>query len=87
MKTLPLENSGAISLAEAVKMAADGEPVLLTQGGEGCYVLGAVDDLEWEAFSLSRNPKFMTYLESCRERARREGSISLEEAKRELALE
>lgn len=86
MKTLALENSEEISLADVVKMASDGEPVLLTQGGEGCYVLGAVDDLEWEAFSLSRNPKFMAYLESCRERTKREGSISLEEAKRQLGL-
>lgn len=86
MKTLALENSEALSLADAVKMASSGEPVLLTQGGEGCFVLGAVDDLEWEAFSLSRNTEFMAYLDRCRERAKREGSISLEDAKRKLGL-
>ena len=86
MKKLALENSEDLSLRDAVKLAGNGETVLLTEDGEGRYILGAVDDLELEAFSLSHNPDFMAYLDSCRERGRREGTKTLDEVKREFGL-
>ena len=86
MKRLALENSKDLSLGEAVKLAGSGESVLLTEDGEGRFILGAVDDLELEAFSLSRNAEFMAYLDSCRERGKREGTKTLEEVKREFGL-
>ncbi len=86
MKKIALENSSDLPLREAVKLADSGETVLLTEDGEGRYVLGAVDDLELEAFSLSRNAEFMAYLHRCRERGEREGTKTLEEVKRELGL-
>ena len=87
MKTLALENSKNLSIGEVVKLAAEGETVLLTENGEGRYLLGALDDLELEAFSLSRNQEFMRYLDSCRARGDREGNISLEEARQLLCPE
>ena len=86
MKKLALENASNLSLCDAVKLVDAGETVLLTEDGEGRYVLGAVDDLELEAFSLSRNAEFMAYLDTCRERGNREGTKTLEEVKREFGL-
>lgn len=86
MKRLDIENSTNLSLREVVKLADEGETVLLTEHGEGRYILGAVDDLELEAFLLSRNADFIAYLDSCRERGKREGTVSLEEVKREFGL-
>ncbi len=49
--------------------------------------IAGMDELEREAFSLSRHAEFMAYLNACRERGDRQGSIPLAEARRRLGLE
>ena len=86
MKTITVAEARQFTGEELLAMVSEDEPLVLTENGEGRDVLGPVDDLAWEAFSLSRNPDFMAYLEACRERADREGCISLEEARRRLGV-
>ena len=86
MKTLALEAVSDRPLSETLKVVSEGQVVVLTQGGEGRYVLGLVDDLEVEAFALSRNPEFMAYLEQCRASGDRDGGVSLEDARKILGV-
>ena len=86
MKTLTIEEAKQLRGEDLLAMLADDEAVVLTQDGEGRYILGPVDDFEWEVFSLSHNAEFMAYLDKCGERAEREGCIPLEEARRRLGV-
>jgi hypothetical protein len=54
-------------------------PVFLTEGGEIRYALIAVDEADVEAYSLGNNEEFIAYMQAVRERASREGTVSLEE--------
>lgn len=81
MKTIAVEEFQEIPLSALLSMVEDEDALVLTQGGEGRYVLGAVDDIEWEAFSLSQNVEFIAYLDGCRARGNREGSKSLAEVR------
>ena len=88
MKTLAIENLTDRPLGETLKLVQEGQMVVLTEGGEGRYVLGAVDDLEVEAFALSRNAEFMAYLDECRARGEREGGgVSQEDARKILGIQ
>ena len=87
MKVIALEEAGELKLRDIVKLVEAGEPVMVTQGSEGRFVLGLIDDFEWEVFSLSSNPEFMTYLDHCRERGKREGGVPLAEVRRQLVPE
>jgi len=85
MKTLSVEEAKALKGSDLLNLLTNVEVLILTEKGEGRYILSAVDELEWEVFSLSRNAEFMSYLDACRARGDREGSVSLEEARRLLA--
>lgn len=61
------------------------DALILTEEGEGRYVIGEVGDLDAEAMSLSANAEFMAYLNQCRSRAEEGGTLSLDEARRQLA--
>ena len=87
MKTLALETLSDRPLSETLKLVSEGQMVVLTQGGEGRYVLGSVDDLEVEAFALSRNAEFMAFLDECRARGDREGGVSLKDARNILGIQ
>lgn len=85
MKTINLEDCDAV-VQEFVEALEEVETVILFKNGQPRYVLGGIDDFEWEVFSLSRNQAFMDYLEQARQRARREGTISIEEVRRRLDI-
>lgn len=84
---LPLEEARDLKCGDLIKMLAENGPLALTEDGEVRYIIGGVDDLEWEALSLSRNPEFMAYLDACIERGNREGGIPLAEARRQLGVD
>ncbi|MBI4603995.1 MAG: hypothetical protein HY721_18725 [Planctomycetes bacterium] len=83
MKTIELE-AVAPSLRRATRLSK-GEVLVLTEKGKPAFALIHVrDELALEALLLSRNAKFMAYLDGIAERARRGEARSLEEARREL---
>lgn len=82
MKTLPLENAEDMRLADLVKMSENEQGVVVTADGNKHYVFAAVDEFEWEVFSLSRNQEFRAYLQECHERGEREGRVSLAQIER-----
>jgi len=84
MKRLTIDEAREMKCGELLDTIANGEPVLLTENGEARYILGGVDDLEWEAFALSRNQEFMDFLDACRARGEREGRIPMDEMRRRL---
>ena len=62
------------------------EPIAVTRGGKVCAAIVALDDLEFEAYALARNPKCAALIERSRESARREGVVSLESLEKKLRL-
>ena len=60
--------------------------VILFKDGQPKYLLGGIDDFEWEVFSLSRNQSFLDYLEQARQRGKREGTIPIEEVQQRLDI-
>ncbi|MEW5957095.1 MAG: hypothetical protein AB1801_05180 [Chloroflexota bacterium] len=85
MKTINLEDCDA-ALQRFVETLEKTEVVILFKNGQPRYVLGGIDDFEWEVFSLSRNQAFMDYLEQARQRGKREGTIPIEEVRQRLGL-
>ncbi len=73
--------------SQLLRLAGESDGVILTENGEKRFFVGAIDDLEWEARSLSNNVDFMAYLEACLARGDREGSIPLAEARRRWGVE
>ena len=49
--------------------------------------MGKIDDFSEEVRSLSKNQKFLDYLDRCYQRTQTEGTISLSEVRRRLAAE
>ncbi len=84
---MAVEEAGELRLGDLLKTLKHDDAILLTEEDEERYVLGAVDDLDAEARALSADPELMAYLDTCRARGRREGSTSLEDARRELLPE
>jgi len=85
MKTINLEDCD-VNIQTFVESLEDVEVVILFKNGQPQYVLGGIDDFEWELFSLSRNQAFMDYLEQARQRGKREGTIPIEEVRRRLGI-
>lgn len=75
-----------VHVRDLVRLIVQGEAIILTENDEPRYVLGAVDEFEWEVFNLSHNQEFMSYLDQARERAHREGTLSIAEARHRLKL-
>jgi hypothetical protein len=59
MRMMSLENSDT-SVHHLISLVKEGELLILTQNGQPQYMLGGIDEFEWEVFSLSQ--KFMDYL-------------------------
>ena len=87
MKTMPIERAKELRIAELLEMLSGEDAIILTEGGEGRFVIGAMDELEWEAFALSQNKEFMAYLDACRARGNREGSIPLDDVRQKLVTD
>jgi hypothetical protein len=84
MKVIDVEN-GDLTVLELARLAKTG-PVILTRRGKP---LAAVKDLtrsDWESISLANNPQFRSLIEESRRSFRDEGSIPLEDLRRELDL-
>lgn len=85
MKTINLEDCD-VAIQRFIEILEKTEVVILFKDGQPRYVLGGIDDFEWEIISLSRNQAFMDYLEQARQRGKREGTISIEEVRRRLDI-
>jgi len=85
MKTINLEDCD-VAIQRFIETLEKTEVVILFKDGQPKYVLGGIDDFEWEVFSLSRNQAFMDYLEQARQRGMREGTIPIEEVRRRLDI-
>jgi PHD/YefM family antitoxin component YafN of YafNO toxin-antitoxin module len=81
-----MELNRAIGPLREYAKAQPSEPLVLTTRGKPVAALIHLDDADWESVSLSLNPKFIALLERCRRRARKEGTISLAEVKRQLGI-
>ena len=62
------------------------EPIAITRAGKVYAAFVALDELDYEAYSLGRNPKFAEIIKRSRESGRRHGLISLESLEKELGL-
>jgi antitoxin (DNA-binding transcriptional repressor) of toxin-antitoxin stability system len=62
------------------------EPIAITRAGKVVAAFVALDELEYEAYALGRNPKFGEIIKRSRESGRRHGLISLESLEKELGL-
>jgi PHD/YefM family antitoxin component YafN of YafNO toxin-antitoxin module len=62
------------------------EPIAITQAGKVRAALLALDELDLEAYTLARSPKFAEIIGRSRQSARREGLVSLESLEKELGL-
>jgi hypothetical protein len=70
-------------LEEMVKQG----PVILTRNGLPMMTVKDVTGSDWEAVSLSSDPRFMSIIEESRRSYRETGGIGLEELRRELGLD
>lgn len=81
MKTVSLD-SPQFTLEGALRDAADGQVVFLTEGGQPRFALVAVDEGDREVLALRSNTEFLAYLDEAKLRARGEPSRSLAEMRR-----
>ena len=84
MKRLPIQEAQA-NLAELIDKVRRA-PVALTRRGKVCAAIVAMDESDYEAYSLASNPKFIELIERSRARARREGTVPLEKIEQDLKL-
>jgi hypothetical protein len=84
MKTVRVEQSA--TAGELFDQAA-GEPVLLRVPSGRAFVLVEVDRDDAETLALADNAKFNDILNRSRARARREGWLSTEQVRGQLAIE
>ena len=82
MTAIAIESQN-LTLRELIKLAKK-SPVFITEDGETRYALVAVDEADIEAYSLGGNEEFIAYLQAARERAQREGTLSIGEMRRRL---
>jgi PHD/YefM family antitoxin component YafN of YafNO toxin-antitoxin module len=84
MKRLPVQDAQAnlAALIDTVRY----EPIALTRRGKVRAAIVAMDESDFEAYSLVQNPKFVELIERSRARARREGTVLLEKLARDLKL-
>jgi antitoxin (DNA-binding transcriptional repressor) of toxin-antitoxin stability system len=62
------------------------EPIAITRAGKVYAAFVALDELDYEAYSLGRNPKFADIIQRSRESGRLHGLVSLESLEKELGL-
>ncbi len=78
MKSLTLD-ANDLTLDGLLHEAANGEVVFLTSHGEAKFALVAVDEGDREILALRSNADFLSYLDACKERARTQPRMTLEE--------
>ena len=81
MMTIAVREARA-RFGELMDLLESGEEIVLTEGGEGRFVIHPVDDFEREVVSLSSNAEFRSYLRACREEGEREGRVTLDDVLR-----
>ena len=81
MKTVSLD-SPQFTLEEALRDAAEGQVVFLTEGGLPRSALVAVDEGDQEVLALRSNADFLAHLDEAKLRARQGPTKSLDEIKR-----
>jgi hypothetical protein len=69
-----------------LEMLGNKSNVIIYKDGKPCYFFGEIDDFQEEVLSLSQNQEFMDYLEQCRQRGKREGTIPLAEIRQRLEM-
>ena len=84
MKRLPIQEAQT-DLARLIDGVRQ-EPIALTRRGKVCAAIVAMDESDFEAYSLAHNPKFVELIQRSRERARREGTVPLEKLEQDLKL-
>jgi hypothetical protein len=72
-----------LKLNELIELAKK-SPVFITEEGQTRYVLVAIDESDVEAYSLGSNEEFIAYVQAARERALREGTISIDDMRHQL---
>ncbi len=85
MKVVPLEGT-TLTVPELVEMA-QGEPYLLTRGGQPLAAIQDVSGSDWESVSLAHNPRFTALIEESRRSYRDKGGVSMADLRRELGLD
>ncbi|MBI3360388.1 MAG: hypothetical protein HY023_04685 [Chloroflexi bacterium] len=85
MKTVALERTSP-AFRKTTRLARRGVVVLTEKGKAAFAIVGVGDDLALEALALSRNAKFMAYLDEVRERAKNGRTYSLAEIRAEFKL-
>ena len=61
-------------------------PVAITRSGKVCAAIVPLDELDVEAFTLGQSEKFAAIIKRSRQRARREGRVSMRSLEDELGL-
>ena len=84
MKTIDIQDAQA-PLADYVEHSAI-EAVVVTRRGKPVAALIDVTGMDRETLSLSTNPRFIALLEESRAQRRRDGGVSLDDARRRLGL-
>ncbi len=84
MRTFALEKASP-SLRSTARMAREGEVVVLTEKGKPAFaIVGLKDELALEALALSRNPRFMSYLDRIGRDSKKARTYSLAEMRQEF---
>ncbi len=83
MKRIALEKT-ELTVQQLVRMA-ETEPVVLTRAGVPVVGMVGMKEADREIWSLGDNPEFLSLIERSRARGRREGGITLAEARQQLA--
>jgi len=85
MKVIALEGN-VPTFPELEELVKHG-PVILTRNGLPLMTVKDVTGSDWEAVSLSSDPRFMAIIEKSRRSYRETGGIGLDELRRELGLD
>ena len=79
-----MELNRAVGPLREYARAHPSQPLVLTTKGKPVAALIHLDHADWESVSLGLNPKFIALIERCRQRAKKEGTVPLEQVKRNL---
>ncbi|MBP0020440.1 MAG: hypothetical protein J7647_23165 [Cyanobacteria bacterium SBLK] len=86
MKKINLEECDP-KVREFFSQLEGNENVIIYKDEKPYYFFGEIDDFSEEVRSLSNNQEFLDFLDRCRQRGKTEGTLSLSEVRRRLALE
>jgi hypothetical protein len=82
MKQIALEKTD-LTVQQLVRLA-EAEPLVLTRAGVPIVGMIRMKETDREIWALGSNPEFLSFIEQARARGRREGGVSLAEARRQL---